>query len=98
MYSTSGFDRYVLRHKCANVEVELVVFLLFLVGEWLLDWEVDLFGYCWYWYLCFILSRKFSEDLVDRGIVVEGFGIGVFALPVPHRGMVELQLDVGVCR
>ena len=96
MQSTSVFDWCVLRQKCANVEVELIVFLLFLVDEWLLDREVNLFGCCWYWYLRFSLSRQFSKDLVDKRIVIKSFGVGVLALNVSHRGMVELQLDVGV--
>ena len=91
------FNRYLLRHKCADVEVELIVFLFFLVREWLFDQEVDIFCCCWHWYFCLGLSRQFLEDLVDGWIVVEGFGVGIVALHVPHQGMVELQLDVGVC-
>ena len=43
----------------------------------------------------FVLACR-DNSLVDRWIVVQGFRIGGLTLHVPHRGMVELQLDVGV--
>ena len=90
MYPTSGLDWGVLRHKCVDVEVELVVFLFFLVGKWLYDGEVGLFGSLKYLYSCLSLSGQLPENMIDRRIVVEVLGFGVLTLHVPDRCMVKL--------
>ena len=83
VYPTSGIGRGVLRHKCADVEVELVVFLFFLVGKWLCDREFDLFGSLGYLYSSLSLSGQLSENLIDHRIVVEVLGFGVLTSHVP---------------
>ena len=90
MYPTGGLGRGVLRHKCADVEVELIVFLFFLVGKWLCDGEVDLFGSLGYLYSFLSLSGQLSENLINRWIVVEVLGFGVLTLHVSDRCMVKL--------
>ena len=90
MYPTGGLNQGVLRHKCADVEVELVVFLFFLVGKWLCDGEVDLFGSLGYLYFSLILSGQFLKNLIDRQIVVEVLGFGVLTLHLPNRRVVKL--------
>ena len=90
MYPTGGLDQGVLRHKCVDVEVELVVFLFFLVGKWLYDGEVDLFGSLGYLYSSLSLSGQLPENLIDRRIVVEILGFGVLTLHVLDRRMVKL--------
>ena len=89
MYPTSGIDRGIFRHKCVDVEVELAVFLFFLVGKWLSDGEVDLFGSLGYLYSSLSLSGQLPENLIDRRIVVEVLGFGVLTLHVPDRRVVK---------
>ena len=83
VYPTSGLGRGVLRHKCTDVEVELVVFLFFLVSKWLCNGEVNLFGNLRYLYFSLSLSGQLLENLIDRRIVVEVLGFGVLTLHVP---------------
>ena len=90
MYPTGGLSRGVLRHKCADVEVELVVFLFFLVGKWICDGEVDLFGSLRYLYSSLSLSSQLPKNLIDRRIVVEVLGFGVLTLHVPDQRVVKL--------
>ena len=90
VYPTCGLGRGVLRHKCADVEVELVVFLFFLVCKWLCDGEVDLFGSLRYLYFSLSLSGQLPENLLDRRIVVEVLGFGVLTLHVLDRRVVKL--------
>ena len=90
MYLTSGLGWGVLQHKHADVKIKLVVFLFFLVGKWLCDGEVDLFGSLGYSYFSLSLSGQLSENLIDRRIVVEVLGFGVLTLHVPDRRVVKL--------
>ena len=84
------FDWCLLRHKCADVEVELIVFLFFLVSKWLCDGEVDLFGSLRDLYFSLSLSGQLPENIIDRRIVVKVLGFGVLTLHVPERRMVKL--------
>ena len=89
MYPTSGLGRGVLQHKCADVKIKLVVFLFFLVGKWLCNGEVDLFGSLRYLYFSLSLSGQLSKNLIDHWIVVEVLGFGVLTLHVPDRRVVK---------
>ena len=80
VHPTRSANWSVLRHKSADIQVQLVIFLLLLVGQRFDYREVDLFcslqdlnfGLC--------LPRQFPKDLLDCGIVVEVPGVGILSV------------------
>ena len=75
VYPTRSAGPSILRHKGANIQVQLVIFLLLLVGQRFDYREVDLFCSLRDLNFGFGLSRQLPKDLVDYGIVVEVPGI-----------------------